>query len=322
MSGGRRGVVERVLAGDVRAAARLMRAVDDDHPRARQALDALFPHTGRARIVGLTGNPGSGKSTLVDGLIRGLRARGHTVGCVAVDPTSPFSGGAILGDRVRMQDHALDEGVFIRSVATRGTLGGVSRSTPAMIQILDAMGFDVILIETVGVGQAEVDVVKLADTSVVVAVPGLGDEIQATKAGLMEIADIFVINKADRDGHQRLHRELRTMLHLAPAPPDDWPHWQPPILKTVATTGEGIDALIGALDQHHDFLGEHDLLRPRDTCRAEHFVRLSVQSHLVRLLDQAMAQPAWSACRQRLADREAGAEQARQALLNMLRDAL
>lgn len=318
------GIVARVLAGDVRSAARLMRHVDDDHPQARRALDALFPHTGRAMIVGMTGNPGSGKSTLVDRLIHGLRARGKTVGCVAVDPTSPFSGGAILGDRVRMQEHALDEGVFIRSVATRGTLGGVSRSTPAMIQILDAMGFDVILVETVGVGQAEVDIVKMADTSVVVTVPGLGDDVQANKAGLMEIADVFVINKADRDGHQRLQRELRTMLNLAPHPDedDDEPRWRPPILKTVATTGEGVEALLDTLDEHRAFLEEQGMLRQRDARRAEHFVRLSAESHLHKLLDQAMATDRWADHRDRLAGREEGAEEARRALLEMLREGL
>jgi LAO/AO transport system kinase len=225
--------VERVLGGDVRAAARLMREVDDRSPAARAALKALHPHTGRGYIVGITGNPGAGKSTVVDGLIAHYRARGERVGVVAVDPTSPFSGGAILGDRIRMQRHATDDGVFIRSLATRGHLGGLSRSTFDVVAVLDAMGYQRILVETVGVGQDEVDVMKAAHTSVVVTVPGLGDDIQAIKAGILEIADVLVVNKADREGADRTERDLMHMLDLRA----DGERKEVEILRTIANRG-------------------------------------------------------------------------------------
>jgi GTPase len=207
-------LAERVLSGDVRAAARLMRDLDDRLPEAEATLRALFPRTGRAYVVGLTGAPGAGKSTLTDRLIASYRAAGKTVGVVAIDPTSPFSGGAILGDRIRMQDHALDPGVFIRSLATRGHLGGLSRSTSDVVQVLDAMGKDVVIVETVGVGQDEIEVATFAHTVVVVAVPGLGDDVQAIKAGVLEIADVFAVNKADREGADRTVRDLQMMLEL------------------------------------------------------------------------------------------------------------
>ena len=206
--------VDKILRGDVRAAARLMRDLDDEMPSSRAALRALHAHTGHAFIVGITGNPGAGKSTLTDALIAHWRGQGKTVGIVAIDPTSPFTGGAILGDRVRMQRHATDEGVFIRSMATRGNLGGISRSTLDVVRVMDAMGKDVVVIETVGVGQDEIEVTRAAHTSVVVVVPGLGDDIQAIKAGILEIADVFVVNKADRPGADRTARELKMMLEL------------------------------------------------------------------------------------------------------------
>ncbi len=206
--------IDQILAGDVRAAARLMRDLDDRRPSALETLKQLFPHTGKAYIVGVTGNPGAGKSTVVDALIAHYRAAGEKVGVVCVDPTSPFSGGAILGDRIRMQRHALDPGVFIRSLATRGHLGGLSRSTFDVAHVLDAMGFQRILIETVGVGQDEVDVMKAAHTTVVVTVPGLGDDIQAIKSGLLEVADVLVVNKSDREGADRTERDLMHMLDL------------------------------------------------------------------------------------------------------------
>jgi LAO/AO transport system kinase len=257
-------LAERVLAGDTRAAARLMRDLDDRLPQATAELRALYPHTGRAFVLGVTGNPGAGKSTVVDALIERYRAAGKKVGVVAVDPTSPFSGGAILGDRIRMQRHATDDGVFIRSLATRGHMGGLSRSTSDVVAVLDAMGFDLVLVETVGVGQDEIDVVSAAHTSVVVTVPGLGDDIQAIKAGILEIADVLVVNKADREGADRTVRDLTQMLELRAGSHDK----RIEIVKTVATQGAGIDDLIGAIDRHRQAqVGEVGLARARARAR-------------------------------------------------------
>jgi LAO/AO transport system kinase len=238
-------IAQLVLGGDVRTAARLMRDLDDNRPGAVDAMRLLYPHTGRAYILGITGNPGAGKSTVVDALIELYRKQGKRVGVVAVDPSSPFSGGAILGDRIRMQRHATDDGVFIRSLATRGHLGGLSRSTSDVAAVLDAMGFDIVIIETVGVGQDEVDVVSQAETAVVVTVPGLGDEIQAIKAGILEIADVLVVNKSDREGADRTVRDLTHMLELRP-------HEAEPveIVRTVATNAKGIDELANACERH------------------------------------------------------------------------
>jgi LAO/AO transport system kinase len=260
----------RVLDGELRAAARLMRDLDDRLPSAELALRELFPRTGRAAVVGLTGSPGAGKSSLTDRLIGAYRRAGLTVGVVAIDPTSPFTGGAILGDRIRMQDHATDPGVFIRSLGTRGHLGGLSRSTSELVTVLDAMGKDVILVETVGVGQDEIEVAELAHTVVVVAVPGMGDDVQAIKAGVLEIADVFAVNKADRDGAERTVRDLQGMLEvrratLAPPPQHHGLHaspvvaaplegWEPPVVRTVAVTGEGMDDLGKAIADHRAWL--------------------------------------------------------------------
>jgi LAO/AO transport system kinase len=236
-------LAERVRAGDARAVARAISLVEDSHPDARPLLAALFPHAGGSLVVGVTGPPGAGKSSLVDRLTAQLRAAGRTVGIVAVDPTSPFSGGAILGDRIRMQAHATDAGVFIRSMATRGHLGGLAAATDQVLTILEAAGKDVILVETVGVGQDEVEIVGTADVSLVVLVPGLGDEVQALKAGIMEIADVFVVNKADRDGVDSLVAEIEAMLSLASN--DDR---LPPIIRTVATADAGTSALLEAVE--------------------------------------------------------------------------
>jgi LAO/AO transport system kinase len=287
-------LAQAVLSGDVRAASRLMRQIDDNVPQATAALREIFPKTGRASVIGITGAPGSGKSTLTDRLIAAYRAQGKTVGVIAVDPTSPFTGGAILGDRIRMQGHATDPGVFIRSLATRGHLGGLSRATGDCLRVMDAMGRDVILVETVGVGQDEIDIAQLAHTTLVVLVPGMGDDIQAIKAGILEVADLFVVNKADLDGADRVVRELRSMLELRHAVGGARDHdelhrmkgsaavkrtapteWEPPILKTVAAKNEGVDALADGVAKHRAHLeSTGDKERRERTRAATQFVSL------------------------------------------------
>ncbi len=282
-------IAERVLSGDARAAARLMRDLDDRLPEAEAALRSLFQRTGRAYVLGLTGAPGAGKSSLADRLIAHYRRAGKKVGVVAVDPTSPFSGGAVFGDRIRMQDHALDPDVFIRSLATRGHLGGLSRSTSDVVQVMDAMGKDVIIVETVGVGQDEIEVASLAHTVVVVAVPGLGDDVQAIKAGVLEIADVFAVNKADREGADRTVRDLQSMLDLrrtvsgrgipehdadhrfaagAAAEPAAAGDWEPPVVRTVAVKDEGVAELAEAVERHRTHLELSGGRRDRETARA------------------------------------------------------
>ena len=243
------GLVDRVLDGDRLALARLMTLVENRDPELPGVMSRLSARTGRAHVVGVTGPPGAGKSTLVDALIGRLRTGGRRIGVVAVDPSSPFSGGAVLGDRIRMQAHFLDPGVFIRSLATRGSHGGLPRAARDVVRLLDAFGMDVVLVETVGVGQTELDVMRLADSIVVVLVPEAGDTVQVMKAGLLEIADVFVVNKADRDGSVRMVSELEQMLHLRPPSP-----WTIPVLPTTASIGSGVDAVLDALERHRAFV--------------------------------------------------------------------
>jgi LAO/AO transport system kinase len=251
--------LDELRAGDVRMLARAISVVENRTPGWQELLKTLFPHTGHARIVGLTGAPGAGKSTLVDQLARHYRKAGRTLGIIAVDPSSPYTGGAILGDRIRMQEHFGDTGIYIRSMATRGSLGGLAQTTSDVAAVLDASGRDMVLIETVGVGQDEVDIVRLAETTVVILVPGMGDDVQSIKAGIMEIADIFVINKSDYEGAERVEREIRAMQSLAPRTDG----WTPPVVKTVASQGAGIAELAVAMEQYEEYLRRQDLLLQR-----------------------------------------------------------
>ncbi len=277
--------IERVRAGDPRALARAISAVEDHAPEALDLLKRLFPYSGKSLVIGLTGAPGSGKSTLVDQLARQYRQQQRTVGIIAVDPTSPYSGGAILGDRIRMQSHYADQGIYIRSMATRGYLGGLASTTADVATVLDAAGKDVILIETVGVGQDEVDIVRLADVTIVILVPGMGDDVQTIKAGIMEIADIFVINKSDREGAERVEREIRGLQTLATR----GDQWTPPIVKTVAIEGTGVPELVAAIASYTDFLRREDLsVKKKVQNWRERLVEMLRESLLERAMREQM----------------------------------
>jgi len=293
-------IVAGVLEGDVRSVARAISLVEDDLPEAAGILKALYPHAGRAQVLGVTGPPGAGKSTLVDRITAHLRKQGKTVGIVAVDPTSPFSGGAILGDRIRMQAHALDEGVFIRSMATRGHLGGLAAATQHVLTVLAASGKDVLLVETVGVGQDEVEIVGTADVSVVVLVPGMGDEVQALKAGIMEIADVFVVNKADREGVDRVVAEIESMLSLSAHDGH-----RPEIVQTVATHDQGIDELMVAVESFRSRAEGAGLLARK---RRSHLLRQleeTLEARLLRRVRQGVLTPEET---ERIVDRLAARE--------------
>ncbi len=282
-------LVEAARAGAPRAVARLISLVEDAHPALREVMAALAPHTGQAHIIGITGSPGVGKSTLTSALVGVLRARGQRVGVLAVDPSSPFSGGALLGDRIRMQDHVLDPDVYIRSMASRGHLGGLSWTTPQALRVLDAAGCEVVLVETVGVGQSEVEVAGLADTTMVLLAPGMGDGIQAAKAGILEIGDVFVVNKADREGADATVRDIRHMISLGDRIEPD--AWRPPVLKAVAARGEGIAEVMTAIDDHFAWMEASGTLRDRRVRRAvDEIEAIAIQALRARIGDLRQGQ--------------------------------
>ena len=276
-------LVTQAREGQARAVARLISLVEDASPQLREVMATLQPFAGRAHVIGITGSPGVGKSTSTSALVAAFRAQGKRVGVLAIDPSSPFSGGALLGDRIRMQEHASDPGVYIRSMASRGHLGGLSWSTPQAVRVLDAAGCDVIILETVGVGQSEIEVVGIADTVLVLLAPGVGDGIQAAKAGILEIGDVFVVNKADRDGASATSRELRHMISLADRPVGSW---TPPVLKTVASQGEGIDKVVEDVDKHFAWAQESgELTRRRQRRAADEIEAIALAVLRARMAD-------------------------------------
>ena len=291
---------DQIRAGDVRAISRAITAIEDHDPQSEELLKLIFPSTGRAYVIGVTGAPGTGKSTLVDRLAAHYRHLGDQVGIIAVDPTSPYTGGAILGDRIRMQGHASDAGIFIRSMATRGFLGGLARTTGDVALVLDAAGKQYVLVETVGVGQDEVDIVRLADCTLVLLVPGLGDDVQSMKAGLMEIADIFVLNKADREDADRLAAEIEAMLQLVP----ERDGWKPHVVRTVATENKGVDGLTGEIAKFRERTKQS---AERQAKRVEHWKRrllaLAEEQFLQRAVPGAQGEAALDALAREVADR-------------------
>ncbi len=279
-------LVKELLNGSRLALARAITAVESEYDNAIDIMKEIYPRTGKARVLGITGAPGAGKSTLTDKVVKYYRTQGKRVGIVAVDPTSPFSGGAILGDRIRMNDLTLDEGVFIRSMGTRGSLGGLSKKTADVVKLMDAYGMDIVIIETVGVGQSEVDIVKSADTTLVVLVPGLGDDIQAIKAGILEIGDVFAINKADRDGCDKLNVEIEMMLDLD----SKEVAWRPPIQRTIASKNEGIEELVDSLEDHFEFLEDSGELETRRAARTKNEIESMITEQIGRYVTEKVIQ--------------------------------
>ena len=279
-------IVEKLLGGSILALSKAITAVENEYDNAVEIMTEIYPHTGNAYVIGITGPPGAGKSTLTDKLAKEYRKRGKTVGIVAIDPTSPYSGGAILGDRIRMMDLMADDGIFVRSMATRGSLGGLSQKTGDAVKLLDAAGYDVVIVETVGVGQSEVDIVKTADTSMVVVIPGMGDDIQAIKAGILEIGDLFTINKADREGTDKLNIEIEMMLELNP----EYHGWRPPINRTIASKGEGIEAVVDSIEAHKAYLIESGKLAEIRKLRIKNEVEAMLNDRVNRYIDKNVIQ--------------------------------